>query len=694
MISKVKHFLLSIRGRLIVGVILLHAVMMGIFVYDFIARQRQFMHDESMYKARKLTHLVASNISFGLLNNDIVAMNEQIQQIKNFPDVDMIFVMDKRYIIRATDKIEYVNKAFGDPISVSIQKYLDASPTKTTQKTHNGILDTTSPILIDSHVIGYVRMISTMDSINTQIDALLNRGLMYIFIAIVLGGVIGWFIVRNLTHHLNLLSRAAIKVAKGNYEIHLPAFKNNDDISNMGRAFALMIDSIHTHISELSMEITKRKEVEAILDYKANYDSLTNLPNRVLFLDRLDHAIEKAKRQNTQMAILFIDLDRFKEINDSLGHEVGDKLLILVAKMMSDSLEKTDTVSRLGGDEFMLIIEDIETLEEAAIVASNIISMLQAPLKIDDHRLYISCSIGICIYPLNGDDAQSLLRNADSAMYKAKDEGRDTYQYYTQELTDKALRRVALESNLRRGIKNQEFVVYYQPKVNGNTGELIGMEALVRWQDPSLGMISPAEFIPLAEETGLIIAIDQFVMKEALNQIVQWRTEGLNPGILSLNLAMKQLWKQDFFETMRTLLEESGCQAQWIELEVTEGEIMKNPAKAIEILQQLSDFGIRLAIDDFGTGYSSLAYLKRLPVDVLKIDQSFVNDIPNDEEDVAIVHAVIALAKSMNLEVIAEGVETIEQKNFLVESGCSHIQGYFYSRPISATDMSRWMRSR
>lgn len=694
MINIAKRFLLSIRGRLIVGVILLHAILMGIFVYDFIARQRQFMNEESMFKAKKLAELVASNISFGFLSNDIMAMNEQIQQIKKSPDIDMIFVMDKRHIIRASDKVEYLNKSFGDPVSVMLEKESDTSPNKTIQKAHNGILDTTSPILVDTHVVGYVRMISTMDSINIQIDALLNRGLMYILIAIITGGAIGWFIVRNLTHQLNVLLLAAIQVAKGNYEIQLPTFKNNDDISNMGRAFSLMIDSIHKHISELSSEIMKRKEIEAVLDYKANYDSLTHLPNRVLFLDRLDHAIDNAKRQNKQMAVMLIDLDRFKEINDSLGHEIGDKLLILVSKMMRESLRETDTVSRLGGDEFMIILEDIEQLEVVGQVASNIISILQSPLDIDEHRLYISCSIGICIYPLNGEDAQSLMRNADSAMYKAKDEGRNTYQYYTQELTDKALRRVSLESNLRRGIKKEEFVVYFQPKVHGITDELIGMEALVRWQDPTLGMISPAEFIPLAEETGLIIAIDQLVMKQAISQIVQWRNEGLNPGILSLNLAMKQLWKQDFFETIRTLLEESGCQPQWIELEITEGEIMKNPTKAIGILKQLSSYGIRLAIDDFGTGYSSLAYLKRLPVDILKIDQSFVRDIPHDEEDVAIVLAVIALANSMNLEVIAEGVETIEQKNLLVENGCPHIQGYFYSRPISSTDMSQWMRSR
>jgi diguanylate cyclase (GGDEF)-like protein len=442
----------------------------------------------------------------------------------------------------------------------------------------------------------------------------------------------------------------------------------------------------------LTFEIDKRKKIEQILDYKAYHDELTHLSNRAQFIDRLEHAIKKAKRQEDMLAVLFIDLDRFKEINDSLGHEMGDEVLIEIANRLQEHLREIDTIARLGGDEFTLIVEDIEDIEKVNTIALKLLSALQQPMLINEHQLYVTVSIGISLFPLDGDNAQSLLRNADSAMYKAKEEGRNSYQYYTAELTQRAFQRVSLESSLRRAIANREFVVYYQPQMNGVTDEMIGMEALVRWQHPEMGLITPAHFIPLAEETGLILAIDAFVMEEAMEQISRWYSEGLNPGIVSLNLAMKQLWQENFAVTLQMMLETNGCKAEWIELEVTEGEVMKNPEKAIGILKQIHDLGVKLAIDDFGTGYSSLSYLKRLPLDILKIDQSFVRGIPENIEDVAIVQSIIALAKNMGMSVIAEGVETLQQKEFLVENGCLNIQGYFYARPISASEMDDRLR--
>lgn len=855
----------SLKWQLFIGIIALHALLMGIFIYDLVHREHKFIHKEMLSKSKELSKLIASNSALAILNNDIVALSELVNQMKEISDVDTILIMDQNFIIRASNDSAYFNRIAHDSWSQKIHKELISTRMDGVQKEHDGVIDTSVPILIHDKTIGYVRMVLSTDTVDQQITSLRNKGLLYLLVAITGGALIAWLIVRNLTGRLTLLSRAASEVAHQNYDITLPNFSGNDELSQMGRAFATMIDSIHNQVNELeamlsqvqaaemlerkryeqseryqsalfqwskieydnpeiavcnameisahtlkiervslwlfnddnsgilchdlytasnaehqsgmflyrsdypnyfraidhgeiiaaddaqndprtiefsenylipqmiysmldmpitvdgkiigvichehiesirhwnpeekefaitianalalTFEIDKRKKVEQALEYKAHHDELTHLSNRALFLDRLEHAIKKAKRQKRLLAVLFIDLDRFKEINDSLGHEMGDAVLIEVADRLREHLREIDTIARLGGDEFTLIIEDIEDIQKVNAIALKLLATLQHPMEIQKHQLYVTISIGISLFPLDGSDPQSLLRNADSAMYKAKEEGRNSYQYYTAELTQRAFARVSLESNLRRAIANHEFVVYYQPQINGASGEIIGMEALVRWQHPEEGLVSPERFIPLAEETGLILSIDEFVMKEGMRQIAHWYSQGLNPGVLSLNLAMKQLWQENFAQMLQDMLKESGCSAEWIELEVTEGEVMKNPEKAIGILQEIHALGVKLAIDDFGTGYSSLSYLKRLPVDILKIDQSFIRGIPENNEDIAIVRSIIALAKSMGMSVIAEGVETLEQKEFLVENGCPNIQGYFYSRPINGREM-------
>lgn len=431
-------------------------------------------------------------------------------------------------------------------------------------------------------------------------------------------------------------------------------------------------------------ELKKQKD---ILYYQAHHDSLTGLPNKVLFNDRLEKAIEAAKRNNTKIALLFIDLDHFKEINDSLGHNFGDEILRNVSNRLREVMRDKDTISRFGGDEFIVVLEELSQVQDASLIANKILDSLSKAIIIGDNTLYVPCSIGISIYPDDGVSTQNLLKFADSAMYKAKDEGRNNYQYYNSTMTELAFERVLMETSLRAALENEEFVVFYQPQVNGATDKLIGMEALVRWQHPTMGLVPPDKFIPLAESTGLIVELDRYVMKTAMTQLSQWYKTGLNPGRLAINLAVKQLKQEDFIETLQKLIHETSCLPDWLELEVTEGQIMANPEEAIKTLQEISDLGIELAIDDFGTGYSSLAYLKKLPIDKLKIDQAFVRELPDDDEDAGITKAVIALAYSLNLKVIAEGVETKEQRDFLVENGCQNIQGYFYSKPIPAAEI-------
>ncbi len=449
-----------------------------------------------------------------------------------------------------------------------------------------------------------------------------------------------------------------------------------------------------------SQDITERKKAEDILyeqknmlDYQAHHDALTGLPNRTLFMDRLHQGIEKAKRNKTELALFFIDLDRFKQINDSLGHDVGDKVLNIITKRLNDVMRQEDTLARLGGDEFTIIMENLKNSQDASILAGKILKALEEAMLIDGNSLYISCSIGISVYPKDESDALNLLKDADAAMYRAKDEGRNNYQFYSTEMTELAFERVVMEASLRQAIKNEEFVVYYQAQMDAKTDILIGMEALVRWNHPMMGLVSPAKFIPLAEDTGLIVEIDRLVMKYAMKQFVIWENQGLNPGILSLNLAVKQLEDVNCLSVLHNTMQECGFRKEHLELEVTEGDVMKNPEEAIVKLQAIHDLDVAIAVDDFGTGYSSLSYLKRFPISKLKIDQSFVRDVPEDEEDSAIVKAIIALGKSLNLKLIAEGVETLEQKEFLVENGCHYIQGYLYSRPLPAEEMQEFLKT-
>ena len=453
-------------------------------------------------------------------------------------------------------------------------------------------------------------------------------------------------------------------------------------------------------VAIFSIDITKQVESELLLqkqakelNYQATHDSLTKLPNRLLFQDRLSQTISWADRHKKQFALLFLDLDQFKKINDSLGHHVGDDVLIDVSYKLKSLLRKEDTLARLGGDEFTIIIKDIKNIQSASKVAQKIINLIRQPLKMKEHTLFISTSIGISIYPQDATQQENLIKFADSAMYKAKDEGRNNFQFYSADMTTQAYKRVIIENKLRDAIEKQEFEVYFQPQFNPNTNTIKGMEALVRWIDADGNIISPANFIPIAEESGLIVEIDRIVMQKAMKQFAIWYSQGLKPGILSLNLAMKQLSQNDFLNYLKETMKSINFKAKWLELEVTEGDIMRNPEESIQKLHQIHKEHILLAIDDFGTGYSSLAYLKKLPLDKLKIDQSFIRDIPTDEDDMAITKAIIALANSLNLNLIAEGVETDQQKDFLLKEGCQDMQGYLFSKPVPASDMTNILKN-
>lgn len=428
-------------------------------------------------------------------------------------------------------------------------------------------------------------------------------------------------------------------------------------------------------------------------EYQATHDNLTNLPNRILLLDRLEQSIQVAERNHEKIALVFIDLDYFKKINDSLGHSIGDQVLVQISQRMMDTKRSSDTLARLGGDEFCLILNGVNRTDDVSKILVKCMQIVKEPFEIEDKTLYLGMSMGVSIFPDDGKDTDTLLRNADAAMYKAKDDGRNTYAFYNHIMTEKAFERIFLETALREAISKNELVVYYQPQVDSVSKSVIGMEALVRWLHPTMGVITPNQFIPLAEDTGMIVQLDRMVMEMAISQFSQWRKAEVFSGHLSLNLAVKQLEEPSFVDFFKALLEEKKFPTHAIELEVTESQIMNKPEASIDVLQKISDLGVRLSVDDFGTGYSSLAYLKKLPIQKLKIDRSFIKDLPTDNEDVAISKTIIGLGENLNLDVIAEGVETKDQMAFLLENGCHQIQGYYYSKPIPADEMLKFLQT-
>ncbi len=452
-------------------------------------------------------------------------------------------------------------------------------------------------------------------------------------------------------------------------------------------------DGAVTNYIGVMNDISEHRRYEEQLVYQATHDPLTGLPNRTLLQDRLGQALAlEAFRRRTPLCVMFLDLDNFKKVNDTLGHTVGDMLLKAVANRLKNCVRGGDTVARLGGDEFIVVLPNVREVPDVVIVARKILDIFATPFLLMGHEIYITASIGIAIFPNDGETVDALLKNADAAMYHAKEQGKNNYQFYSEDMNTRVFERLALETSLHRAVKQREFLIHYQPRVDLRTGRISGVEALVRWNHPEMGLVSPARFIPLAEETGLIVPLGEWVLRTACAQNRIWQEEGLAPLRVAVNLSARQFRQENLIEMVGAVLAETGLDPRWLELELTESLVMQQAEKSAAVLRELAAMGIEVAIDDFGTGYSSLSYLKRFPIGNLKIDQSFVRDLCRDAEDATLVRTIITMAHGLGMRTIAEGVETLEQLEFLYRHGCEEMQGYYFSRPVSAEEFALLLR--
>ncbi len=451
-------------------------------------------------------------------------------------------------------------------------------------------------------------------------------------------------------------------------------------------------ENIDQYIAVFS-DITKRKEDEEIIRYQANYDALTELPNRHLLLDRLGFELQRAKREGTLVALMFIDLDRFKPINDTYGHMVGDQLLWEVSKRLTSHVRETDMVARLGGDEFTIILPNIEDISEVEHMTSRILSEIAHPFDLDGHELFISASIGITIYPDDGTDISTLMTNADNAMYRAKDEGRNTFCFYTTEMNDHAKEMLKIENDLHHAIRKNELVPYFQPILDIHTGDIVAAEVLLRWKHPELGVLMPESFIPITEAAGLIVQIGKWLLEVVCCQVMRWRSDGVNLQRICVNISGRQ-FRDNLLYIVENALKTSGLEPEALELEILETILLEENKQNAIVLNNLYEMGVRLSIDDFGTGYSSLGYLKKFPFDVLKIHRSFISGLPNNNDDATLVNTIINMAHGLGLGVVAEGVETREQLDYLRTQGCDMVQGFYFAKPMSAKKFEKWLEKK
>ncbi len=642
----------TVTGKLLLVLIPLLLTLAVVFLFAFNSIRQQELERRHVDKLEELVSSYANALQYPLWSFDVESVEFLISTLDSVQDVSCVLVRDS-----------ILNRNWGSEDSGCRNEGLDVF---------------TAPVMHESEQIGELTVFYTYDSMLSNLEDELYQGLFLV------GGLLLMLLIGALLAQRLLVGRPLNSL--------LSSIRRSHESEEYGEVCWNTRDEFGVIVSAFNDLIQKKKSNEEKILHQAHYDHLTDLPNRFLSLDRLTQLMKEAARDKRMVAVLFVDLDDFKKVNDSLGHEVGDKLLTESARRLTSLVRAGDTVGRLGGDEFVVLLGDIGGPVDSQVVAENLLSRFREVFRIDGRELVLTASVGIAVYPNDSDTASGLLRNADAAMYHSKSFGRNTYSFFTEEMNRDVLRRLELEEQIHGAVGRGEFTVVYQPQYDMATGKIIGAEALLRWSNPVLGQVPPACFIPIAEQTGLIVSLGGFVLQEALSRTREWLDESTEDFRIAVNLSPRQFRSPDLLEQILRNLKKFRVEAQSLELEITEGVLMSGHAYIDQMLMGIKKMGINLAMDDFGTGYSSLNYLRRYPFHALKVDKSFVNDIITDPADRELIQAAISMAHGLGLAVVAEGVETQEQWDLLQKMGCDYAQGYLMSKPIAAEAVSELLR--
>lgn len=698
---------IPIRRKLTLLIVLISTVSLLLASIAFITSDRISIQQTVSDNLRTMANIIAANSSAALLFSDPDAAQETLGFLKSQQHIQAAAI----YSMNEREFASYIKPGFELELpAVDLQNENILFWGNHVELFHH--------IIYEGEKIGTVYLRSDMDIIHDRLIRLLGIVAVVLTASLLVTFILSAQLQRIITDPLLRLSAIARQIStEKNYSVRVIG-KGKDELGNLISDFNTMLDEIQLRDSELvehrqkleervvkrtrelesanaQLEISKEQaeSVASRMEYHAHHDSLTGLPNRVLLNDRITSELAHARRQQTNAALLFLDLDRFKIINDSLGHAVGDQLLRAIARRLNDCVREEDTVARLGGDEFMVLLPRISGSADAGRIAMKIIDCLVDPISCNGHELHITTSIGISIFPYDGTDAETLIKHADISMYRAKELGRNKAVYYTAEMNAGSRKQLAMENNLRKALERNQLAVFYQPKVDISSNMIVGFEALLRWKHPTMGFISPLEFIPVAEDSGLIVPIGEWVLNTAFRQLKQWHNAGFTGLTVAINLSSAQLSRPGFEDVVEQALAASGLDAAMTELEITENVAMQNIDTAITVLERLKFMGVSIAMDDFGTGYSSLSYLRRLPIDTVKIDKSFVREIPDSADDVTIAQAIIAMAQSLKLSLVVEGIENVRQLNFFRQLGITIVQGYLFSKPVAAAEILKMLES-
>jgi len=696
---------ISIRWKLTALIVTISSVSLLLASLAFITSDRINTQQTVTNNLKTMAEIIAANSSAALLFGDPVAAQETLGFLKSQKHIQAAAIYEMNNSVFASYRKSGINAEFPDS-GIQVENTLF----------WGDYVELFIHINYEGEQTGVVYLRSNMKAVHERLVWFLGIVAGVLVASLLITVILSTRLQHIITDPLLRLSAIARQIRnEKNYSLRVIG-EGKDELGSLITDFNAMLDEIQSRDDELSenrsqleervtrrtreLEVanselaTAKEQAECVakrMEYHAHHDALTGLPNRILLNDRITTELAHARRKQGMVAVLFLDLDRFKIINDSLGHAVGDQLLRVIARRLSNCVREEDTVARLGGDEFMVLLPNINGSSDAGRIARKVIDCLVDPISCNSHELHITTSVGISIYPYDGADSETLIKHADISMYRAKELGRNKAVYFTAEMNAGSRKQLALETNLRQAISKNQLKLFYQPKIDITTNTIVGVEALLRWEHPTMGMVGPLEFIPVAEDSGLIVPIGEWVLNTAFTQLKQWHQAGHTSLTVAVNLSSSQLARPGFEEVVEKALSAADLDASMTELEITENVAMENLESAIAILEKLKNIGITIAMDDFGTGYSSLSYLRQLPIDVVKIDQSFVREIPDSQEDVLIAQAIIAMAQSLNLSLIVEGVENVRQLNFFKQQGCKIVQGFLFSKPVEADEISRMM---